>query len=100
MAFHCESPGRAIIFKMMWQDIVITIVSFVFTLSLVPQVIYGFKKKKGFITYLTSVPTCTGMFVLVFTYYSLSLFLSAVMSFIIGVLWLILAVQRWIYPKD
>ena len=42
---------------MIWQDLVISIVNLVFSISLIPQVIHGYKTKKGLITLQTSVPT-------------------------------------------
>ena len=48
---------------MIWQDIVLTIVNLVFLVSLIPQVYYGFKKKKGLISLWTSIPTFIGIYV-------------------------------------
>ncbi|MFA6427746.1 MAG: hypothetical protein WCW16_04900 [Candidatus Magasanikbacteria bacterium] len=79
---------------MIWQDIVITIASIVFSLALFPQVYYGFKNKKGTITHSTSVPTFLGLYVIAITYFSLGLYFSAGMSVVTATLWLIFFIQR------
>jgi hypothetical protein len=84
---------------MTWQDAVITIVSIVFSLSLVPQIYFGFQEKRGPIKFQTSIPTFLGMYILGFTYSSLGLRYSTIMSFVTGTLWLALFIQRLIY-KD
>jgi len=43
--------------NIIWQDAVIMVVTFIFSLALIPQVIEGFKKKQGAITLWTSFPT-------------------------------------------
>lgn len=84
---------------MIWQDIVITIANIIFSASLLPQVIYGFKKRKGFVTATTSGPTFIGLYAISIAFYSLNLTLSAIVSFITGTLWLTLFVQRIVYEK-
>lgn len=84
---------------MVWQDIVITIASIVFSLALFPQVYYGFKNKKGTITYATSVPTFIGLYAIAVSYLSLGLYFSAGMSVITGTLWLIFFIQRIKYGE-
>ncbi|MFA6547978.1 MAG: hypothetical protein WCT11_03510 [Candidatus Magasanikbacteria bacterium] len=85
---------------MLWQDIVIMIVSVVLSLALVPQVYYGFKEKKGPIAFMTSVPTFLGLYVICFAYFTLGLYLSAVIGMVTSTLWLVLFIQRWVYKKD
>lgn len=82
---------------MSWQDIFLTGVQIVFSLSLFVQVYDGFKEKVGPIKYLASVPTCLGLYGIAITYFTLSLYFSAVMACIVGTLWLMLAVQRYLY---
>ncbi len=84
---------------MSWQDIVITASSIVFSLSLFPQIYKGFKEKKGHIAYATSVPTFIGLYVISFAYFTLGLYLSTIMCFITGTLWVILLGQRVTYKK-
>ena len=82
---------------MIWQDIVITIANLMFTYSLVNQVVYGFKKKKGFLTITTSVLTFIGLYAMTVAFFSLSLYFSAIVAFINATLWFILFVQRVVY---
>jgi hypothetical protein len=80
-----------------WQDAVITAIGIIFSLSLIPQIYYGFKEKVGAIHLQTSVPTFLGLYVMAFTYITLSLYYSAIMAFFTGTLWLTLFIQRLIY---
>ena len=82
---------------MSWQDIVITICMILFSYALVPQIYQGFKQKKGFINFQTSLITATGMYVLTITYFTLNLTFSTMMGFITGTLWAILLFQKIIY---
>ncbi|MFA6908647.1 MAG: hypothetical protein WC289_02045 [Patescibacteria group bacterium] len=82
---------------MIWQDIVITVASIIFSVALVPQVYAGYKEKKGTIAYGTSVPTFVGLYVLCVAYFTLELYLSTVVCFITASLWLILCIQKRIY---
>ncbi len=84
---------------MIWQDIVITLVCIVFSLSLVPQIYHGFKNKVGPIQYQTSIPTFLGLYIITYTYFTLHLYFSAAMACLTGTLWLMLCVQRAIYNK-
>ena len=80
-----------------WQDIVITFANILFSLSLIPQVYHGFRKKKSEIVLLASIPTFTGLYVLAFTFLTLDLIFSSAMSFITGTMWFILFIQRLRY---
>lgn len=82
---------------MVWQDIVITFVSIVFAYAMLPQITYGFKKKRGVITYQFSILNIISMGALIIAYYSLGLFFSAIMSVIIWIFWIILLLQKIIY---
>jgi hypothetical protein len=84
---------------MSWQDIVLSVVSVVFSIALIPQIIDGYKYKRGGINILTSMPTFTGLYVISFVYYTLSLYFSSFVSIFMGTLWLILFIQRVIYKK-
>lgn len=84
---------------MIWQDAVITAANIVFSVSLIPQVYHGLKHKTGPITLHTSAPTFIGLFAISFTFWTLSLFFSSVISFITGILWFVLFLQRVIYKK-
>ena len=82
---------------MVWQDVVISGAMILFAVSLVPQVYEGFKKKKGYITLKTSIPTVIGLVAILFAYLSLGLYFSTIICFLTMVMWLLLLVQRIIY---
>lgn len=84
---------------MIWQDIVMATVGIVFSFSLVPQVIHGYKSKTGPIKWQTSVPTFVGIYIVCFVYITLSLYFAAITSFFTGTFWLVLWIQRLIYHK-
>ncbi len=84
---------------MIWQDILISSMSIVFSVSLIPQIYSGFKEKVGPIKFQTSIPTFIGLYVVSFTYWTLALFFSSVITFITGTVWLILFIQRLMYQK-
>lgn len=85
---------------MIWQDIAISIANIMFTYSLIYQVYYGFKRKKGLLTLTTSSITLTGLYAISIAYATLSLYYSAITSAVNGTLWLILFIQRIIYKKS
>ena len=84
---------------MIWQDIAITIINVIFTVSLIPQVYLGFKEKRGTISLLTSTPGFIGLYTLVYIFFTLDLYLTAVITIIVGTLWFLLFLQRLIYKK-
>jgi len=84
---------------MLWQDAVIMVANIIFFISLVPQVYYGFKEKKGFITLATSGPIFIGLYAISITFYTLNLYFSSVILFVTGTLWLVLFIQRLMYRR-
>ncbi len=84
---------------MIWQDIVITAASVLFSLSLIPQVYSGFKERTGPIKFQTSIPTCIGLYAITIAMWTLSLTFSAIVTFITGALWFLLFLQRALYKK-
>ena len=84
---------------MLWQDIVLTATNIVFGVSLIPQVYHGFKAKVGPIKLHTSIPTFVGLYVVTFTFVTLSLYFSAISAFFTGTLWLLLFLQRVWYHR-
>ncbi len=85
---------------MVWQDIMITAASIVFFVALLPQVYHGFKEKRGVVKLATSAPTFVGLYVIAGTYASLQLYFSAIISVIVGTLWLLLFIQGLKYGKS
>ena len=84
---------------MVWQDLVITAALVLFTVSLIPQVYYGFSRKKGYITLKTSIPTFFGLCAITVVYLSLDLLFSALTSLFVALMWLLLVLQRMKYEK-
>ncbi|RLG10230.1 hypothetical protein DRN73_08335 [Candidatus Pacearchaeota archaeon] len=83
----------------MWQDIIITIVNFIFAYALIPQVIKGFKEKKAHIHFQTGLLNTIGMYAMAATFFSLGLFFSAIIGIFNATMWLFLFIQSLIYKK-
>lgn len=84
---------------MIWQDIVIAVANVLFSYSLINQVWYGYKKKKGLITLVTSGLTSIGLYAVAIALITLELYISGAVSALSATLWLVLFVQRIIYKK-
>ena len=84
---------------MIWQDVVLMIANLIFFVSLLAQVRYGHRKKKGLIKLTTSIPTALGIYAICIVYYSLELYLSLVMSILTAGLWTLISYQRILYKK-
>ena len=82
---------------MIWQDIVISISTLLFSYALIPQIIHGFRNKKKTITTQTSVITFVGLYTISVCFFTLKLYLSAIMDFVSGSLWLIIFLQGILY---
>ena len=79
---------------MLWQDWVITLGSLIFVLALFPSVL---GKDKPALS--TSLMTGTVLVIFALVYLTLSLWTSAVTTFLTGTLWFILAIQKIINNK-
>ena len=79
---------------MLWQDWVITLGSLIFVLALFPSVL---GKDKPALS--TSLMTGTVLVIFALVYLTLSLWTSAVTTFLTGTLWFILAIQKIISNK-
>lgn len=84
---------------MIWQDIIIMFANIILSISLIPQVLNGFKKKRGFITLWTSGPTTIGLFFITYCFFTLNLYLSTIIVLVSAILWMILFIQKIIYKK-
>jgi len=84
---------------MIWQDIVMMTATITMSAALVPQVYYGFRDKSGPIKNITTVPTFLGLFVMCYAMYTLSLYLSATVTFVTATLWVLFFVQHLLYGK-
>jgi len=82
---------------MVWQDIAIAFLTFIFGYALIPQVYHGFKHKKGAIIIQTGMLTFIGLYILAFVYLTLGLYFATAMSLFTGTLWYLLLFQKLIY---
>jgi len=74
----------------MWQDWVVFGLQWIFIASLFPTVFHATQKP----AVSTSIITALGMFTISGTYLTLNLYASTLSSFLLGVLWVVLAVQQ------
>lgn len=74
---------------MMWQDILLMVGGFIFSLALIPSIL---SKDKPAIS--TSLMTGVILLVYAFTYFTLNLWLATIAVTLTGVLWLVLAAQK------
>lgn len=74
---------------MAWQDIVLSVGSWIFTIALIPSVL---SKDKPALS--TSLMTGTVLAVYVIVYITLSLWMAAVSTFLVAAMWYTLAVQK------
>ena len=84
---------------MVWQDFVITIANILFSYSLIFQAYKGFKNKKGYLAIQTSIFTTIGLYSMSIAFFTLSLYVSSIVSCISGTFWLILLIQRIKYGE-
>ncbi len=82
---------------MIIQDPLIAICSVGLAYALVPQVYYGFKYKKGTITYQTGLITWFGLWAIAICMMTLRLWFSGAINIVTGILWMILVIQRKLY---
>ncbi len=82
---------------MVWQDIIVSIASIIFVYAMIPQIIYGFKTKKGLISIQFSLLNIVAMIGLIIVYASFNLIFSTILNSIIAFLWFILLIQRLKY---
>ena len=79
---------------MSWQDVIIAVIMLSFSYALIPQILQGFRQKKGLINLQTSTITAIGMYVITFTYLTLHLYFSTIISFTTAILWTVLFFQK------
>ncbi len=68
-----------------------------FSYALIPQILKGFKEKKGHLAFQTALLTTIGLYASCIAFISLELFFSGIICSINGTLWLILLIQKMIY---
>lgn len=84
----------------MWQDLAIALISVIFDIALIPQIIYGYKTKKKTISNSTAFITFIGLYLTTLIYFTLHLYFSTVLNFICATFWLILFVQSITYKNN
>lgn len=75
----------------MWQDWVVSILQWVFILSLLPTVFHATQKPPVSTSLLSGI----GLIILSATYFTLDLTVSTFSSFLLGTLWIVVAYQRY-----
>ena len=85
---------------MVWQDLVISIISISFSYALIPQVTKGFKEKKSNIAFQTAIINSLGMFIISIIYFTLNLYFSTILGITTSILWLILLIQSIKYKSN
>ena len=79
---------------MVWQDIAITIIIYMFVIVTIPQV-RDVLKKKTKLNLITAGPTAIGNFGMAYVFSTLGLWISVTSSLIIATLWLIIFIGSW-----
>ena len=79
---------------MVWQDIAITIIIYMFVIVTIPQV-RDVLKKKTKLNLITAGPTAIGNFGMAYVFFTLGLWISVTSSLIIASLWLIIFIGSW-----
>ena len=82
---------------MVWQDLAMTATTLAVGYALVPQVIQGFKNKKGNIARQTAIITTIGMFAFATIFATMGMLMSTVISIFNGIMWSLLLIQKLIY---
>jgi len=80
-----------------WQDIAIAFANIIMMISLLPQIIHSFERKKGHILLKTSIPTTLGLLIMTISFFTLQLYFSAVMGTLSVIAWFLLIIQKLIY---
>ncbi len=81
-----------------WQDPILAIVTITLAYSLIPQVIKGFRVKKGLISLQTLIVRLVATSVIVWVVnFTLRLYFSVMIGTICLICWLILLIQRIIW---
>lgn len=82
---------------MIWQDFVIGATNILLSYALVPQIYDGMKKQKALVHIQTSLISAVSLFILSFTVFTLDLYFATITTFLGGLLWFILLLQKLIY---
>ena len=80
-----------------FSDQLLMICSAVFTISLIPQVLFNYDHKLCEITYKTSISTAIFMAIITLVYISNGFWLSTITGATTMILWSIMAIQKYKY---
>lgn len=78
-------------------DIILAIVSIIFSYSLLPQIMMSIKTKKVEISWQTIVITVVGVFSIAICYLIKELYFGSITQFITGICWMILGILKFKY---
>ena len=84
---------------MVWQDVLIGIATIFLSYALIPQVMYGFRKKKKTVIIQTSLITTLGLIALTISYISLQMPFALTTNLSATFLWILLLIQGIVYKK-
>lgn len=82
---------------MIWQDVVMGGCSVLFVWAMLPQVLLGFRERRGYASVATSVTTGTALWVTAGCLATLGAPATAVVNVMCGFLWFVLAAQNVAY---
>ena len=84
---------------MIWQDIAITMIIYMFVIVTIPQT-WDVLKRKHVLNLITAGPTAFGNYGLAYIFFTLGLWISVTSSLLIATLWLIIFLGSWKNIKD
>jgi len=79
------------------SDIIIMVCSIIFSVSLIPQVIYNFRNNTCGIPLTTSVPTAIGLYIMSTVYISNNWMYAATIGLLTAVMWTTILIQKLKY---
>lgn len=78
----------------MWQDLVLAVAEFALLVSIIPQLILGFKNERGYITYVTAINAALCLGAIGVAMFTLDLFFTAIVAVLNSIAWALFIVQR------
>ena len=82
-----------------YSDVLLTVSSIAFSISLLPQLWYNFQHKVCEIPYLTSIPTTFFMAIVTLVYLSNGFPLATKVGTFTTIIWGLIAIQRYMYKR-
>lgn len=84
----------------MWQDLVFGIGNIINVIALIPTLSKNKENSECKIQYFTSVMTSIVLFSFVISFFTLKLYVSSIVTFLLFICWSMLALQRFYYSDD